>query len=121
MKLELKHLSPYLPYNLNMILKKDEWMEWKVQEIKPLRVLWFNDNQESIGYKPILRPLSDLTKYKNIIFKLQKFNNDTTLLFIDFDYKVISYWEYEFLIENHFDVFGLIEKGLAIDINTLKN
>ncbi len=25
------------------------------------------------------------------------------------------------LLEMHFDIFGLIEKGLAIDINTLKN
>ena len=24
------------------------------------------------------------------------------------------------LLEDHFDVFGLIDKGLAIDINTLK-
>jgi len=28
--------------------------------------------------------------------------------------------QFEKLISWHFDVFGLIEKGLAIDINTLK-
>ena len=28
--------------------------------------------------------------------------------------------ELNYLFENHFDVYGLIEKGLAIDINTLK-
>jgi len=27
--------------------------------------------------------------------------------------------ELDYLFENHFDVFGLIEKGLAININTL--
>lgn len=32
-----------------------------------------------------------------------------------------SYLLMQKLIEWHFDVFGLIEKGLAIDINTLKN
>jgi hypothetical protein len=31
----------------------------------------------------------------------------------------ISYLIYEDLFELHFDVFGLIEKGLAIDINTI--
>jgi hypothetical protein len=30
------------------------------------------------------------------------------------------YWLVQKLIEWHFDIFGLIEKGLAIDINTLK-
>ena len=28
--------------------------------------------------------------------------------------------DYNILLENHFDIFGLIEKGLAIDMNTLK-
>lgn len=29
----------------------------------------------------------------------------------------MSYWDSIFLLENHFDVFGLIEKGLAISIH----
>ena len=29
--------------------------------------------------------------------------------------------DYEKLFEWHFDIFGLIEKGLAIDINTLSD
>lgn len=31
-----------------------------------------------------------------------------------------TYSDMEKLFENHFDVFGLIEKGLAIDLNTIK-
>ena len=31
----------------------------------------------------------------------------------------IPYELHDFLFENHIDVFGLIEKGLAVDINTL--
>lgn len=30
-----------------------------------------------------------------------------------------DYWLVENLLKNHFDVFGLIEKGLAVDINSL--
>ena len=30
-----------------------------------------------------------------------------------------TYWVNEYLSENHFDIFGLIEKGLAIDANTI--
>lgn len=36
------------------------------------------------------------------------------------DGKVMNYVNFNKLISWHFDVFGLIEKGLAIDINTLK-
>ena len=34
-------------------------------------------------------------------------------------YKAVKYGIIERLLEWHFDIFGLIEKGLAIDINTL--
>ncbi|MFT6443497.1 MAG: hypothetical protein ACJASM_003058, partial [Salibacteraceae bacterium] len=33
----------------------------------------------------------------------------------------IYYNEVQFLLENHFDVFGLIDQGLAIDKNTLND
>ena len=41
----------------------------------------------------------------------------------DYDemYKEIHYDIIQELIERHFDIFGLIEKGLAIDINTLED
>ena len=34
--------------------------------------------------------------------------------------ETLPYWIVEKLFENHFDVFGLITLGLAININTLK-
>jgi hypothetical protein len=37
----------------------------------------------------------------------------------DLSETIIEYCVIEFLCQYHFDVFGLIEKGLAIDINTL--
>ena len=59
MKLELKHLAPYLPYELKYFFKGS------VQEIRTLEsgdlgkimLEWFNESK-----KPILRPLSDLTE-----------------------------------------------------------
>ncbi len=67
-------------------------------------------------YMPILRPLSDLTKdhaqncgYTN----LDDFTHD-----IIYKKIVIKYWMD--LLNNHYDVFGLIDAGLAIDMNTLK-
>jgi hypothetical protein len=41
------------------------------------------------------------------------------LPFKDFTSRDYTYNEWIFFFKGHFDVFGLIEKGLAIDINTL--
>lgn len=76
----------------------------------------------------ILRPLSDLTK--EIEHNGEKFVPHTklggrpNLTDYDIDYlskkiNVMSYGLITQLIEWHFDVFGLIEKGEAIDINTI--
>ena len=96
-----------------------------------------NDNTCGKGFrlneiKPILRPLSEF-KYQDII----KVNNYLGLgkwcdyydLFFDawFDdserlQNLVLQMPFElmqFFLKNHFDVFGLIEKGEAIDINTL--
>jgi len=178
MKLELKHLSPYLPYKLNCLCGK------KIEVIQGLRnETYFIDKGSNYSYgyiedcKPILRPLSDLTKEINlkgkefmplkqlfieiiensldyeeikIYTQLEDINDGITrychanAMDIFFNIYVInnkihrilsgaqygggsSYLNYQqiicvnnFLVEWHFDVFGLIEKGLAIDINTLK-
>lgn len=64
MKLELKHLAPYLPYGLK--LTKDYW--GKIGELVPFIKQDFKGLQIELDYaittqcKPILRPLSDLTK-----------------------------------------------------------
>jgi len=137
MKLEIKHLAPYLPYGLKIepyqkvlscgYLTKDE-----------LDISTFEDkNIEDI--KPILRPLSDLTKeiehngerfvpneyfYKNWFIKIRedghfsRDNGDGTCE--GFSYKSAPYDLIEHLFEFHFDVFGLIDSGLAIDLNTIQ-
>ena len=74
---------------------------------------------ELAGIKPILRPLSDLTKEidvngeKHQMWLLVPHGNSINDVF-SWQYKNIKT-----LFEWHFDVFGLIENGLAIDINSL--
>ena len=132
MKLELRHLAPYLPYRL-------KYMDWDY-ELSTLDGLDVNGDafcadSGEIDFqliKPILRPLSDLTK--EIEVNGQKF--------IPIDKLGLSYdWSdnisiYDFypnnnigmediyftvnkLYEWHFDIFNLIENNLAIDINTI--
>lgn len=139
MKLELKHLAPYLPYGLNILY----WNGLAKEYIEILQVLHY-ENRHVLGsekHKPILRPLSDL-------FKLIDWNNNNEPYMIGHKYGIekvkedgVEFYANEYyadydespkcyiditlfdwwLFENHFDVFGLIEKGLAIDINTIEN
>ena len=120
-KLELKHLAPYLPYNLQCVgygmkIRLNAHMLQKV---------------DSLIVKPILKPLSDLinddlrksmdmvghsshidwtTNERESIIK----GRGHQAWMKDIPFAIIQY-----LFENHFDVFGLIPEGLAIDINTL--
>ena len=128
MKLELKHLTPYLPYNVGYTHK---YLDLNVTygELDTKNIIELIN--PSTNHCIILRPLSDLKTSHNIF-------EDKAICFIDesdnggsftiddiyFKYKESSFsdWRnaYLLLLENHFDVFGLIEKGLAIDINTIE-
>lgn len=116
MKLQLKHLAPYLPYRLKypVILDEIRIMEISLGNINNI-IKAVNLQEESIEYKPILRPLRDLTKEE--IIKLGYSGMHTLELAIQYD--DLHYRDVRFFNENHYDYQGLIEKNLAIDINTL--
>ena len=81
-------------------------------------------------FKLLLHPLSDLTKGENAYEEgfdeyrthdLQ--GNKSECLRISNVWHSptgLSYDRVQMLLKQHYDVFGLIEEGLAIDINTLK-
>jgi hypothetical protein len=134
MKLELKHLAPYFPYGLKGYYEKDKttWtLDCELHEadyqMKSLPLFHFIGTGSC---KPILRPLSDLTREDLI----EDLGTETSCLdwttserehwirFYSREHWInnLPYLIYSHLVKNHFDVFGLIPKGLAIDINTLK-
>lgn len=129
MKLELKHLAPYLPYGLNIL----HWNGNAKEYIEILQVLHL-ENRHVLGsdkHKPILRPLSDLTKeiehYGEKFVPIDNFIYKTSVEdFTEFTEQKhnlthgLKYADIQLLLEWHFDIFGLIEKGLAVCINTLK-
>ena len=133
MKLELKHLAGYLPYGLKV--RHSSWNEILTMDC-------CGDNSESLSIldieqyaKPILHPLSDLTKEIEVngenfvpIEIIQKdfywdyVKNNMRDLIKDNDYSLIEYLPYmvvEKLLEWHFDIYNLIENNLAIDKNTI--
>ena len=155
MKLELKHLAPYLPYGVEYFNTHEDFIEQK-------GIINLHSCFDILRYeyiKPILRPLSDLTKeievngeklvpMMKILELVGKPNRRIERCKFDghFIYElgyhygqevhgekntswqisecvsenVVSLKTANILFELHFDVFGLIEQGLAVDINTLK-
>lgn len=140
--LKLEYINPYFPYGLSCLVT-----DQGVSKISKLEGLYsdsscvFHDLVESMqGFdevKPILRPLSDLTeeievngekfvpiywledKYYTMPI-LQDINRFNRLLEEDENWIYqISFILITHLFEWHFDVFGLIEKGLAINSNSL--
>jgi hypothetical protein len=130
-KLELKHILPYIPFKLKA-------QDIRTKEIRIVTLLHFTCDLSTVGHNqliydglllskhlPILSPLSDLTKeiqvngerfvpYKKIkeIYPSDTFSSSSNP----------AQWSLravEKLLEWHFDVYGLIENDLAIDINTL--
>lgn len=137
-KLKLEHLAPYLPYGLRMIFKGKGGREIILSSITNqgkygvvisggTGSMWLN----SCGFKPILRPLSDLIKeiehngwsftFSEVYLgnsKIAKIIGVERSTFDNF-LNDIDYSSIQLLFKYHFDVFGLIDKGLAIDINTI--
>tara|TARA_B100000378_G_scaffold236018_1_gene202683 strand:- start:4540 stop:4968 length:429 start_codon:yes stop_codon:yes gene_type:complete len=141
MELELKHLAPYLPYAVQIETLYRSLGHMGGFNHKELDVFTLNFF-EIEDIKPILRPLSDLTKkieHNGEMFIPLDYlvSEDEDDYFVDTDFEsyikarlgnsdyekhMIKYLPYGLinkLLEWHFDVFGLIEKGLAIDKNTL--
>lgn len=133
-KLELKHLAPYLPYGLKceILNYQSDYVGEKYGVISGYYYLagephYIFKTKSEAGkdaslIKPILRPLSDITKEIEV-------NGEK---FIPMDIHKLypgevtglnpAAWSYRVLIklfEWHFDVFGLIDKGLAINLNSL--
>ena len=80
------------------------------------------------GIKPYLFPLSSMTKeqlfeVQEILGKNEIEIDDGFLRIVDSDRNVITYLEIlavlEWFYKNHFDINGLISKGLAIDATGL--
>jgi len=140
-KLTLEHLAPYLPYGLKVLYQTKSTLP---SSIHVMNYLNLNDNiglldcpltdWTNLDYvKPILRPLSDLLKedsenYELMLSLCDILNSSTCEHFIkaiqEKTYYGIDLRLYDeickFMDGNHFDWrFGLIDKGIAIDINSL--
>ena len=143
--LELKHIVPYLLYKIDILIKRLKYPVSEYIEKLSLSNIGVIENK-LYNVKLVLRPLSDLTKEIEIdgekfvpidkildthsfisdihISKFRKFKIIQEQIHIlkdikELGYKYCDYWFLQYLFEWHFDISGLIEQGLAVDINTI--
>ena len=129
MKVELKHLSPYLPYGLKYQLYGNfptkEGVENIIQDIKVIDLTNIQRVLDWETCKPILKSLSDYTDIFGLPMVELGCDLGDQAIIEEFANKKISlaslpYSAYEVLVRNKVDIFDLIPQNLAIDLNTLK-
>ena len=129
MKLEIKYLASYLPYGLNIKDVKHgsvfEALHFITTPNQDFSLFKGNFDQliNDKYLKPVLFPLSSLTKEitingknfmpKKLILDSAKFHSEVPICVIDNDYRLWNVFEYEILLSLKFDIYNLIEKGLA--------
>jgi hypothetical protein len=143
MELELKHIAPYFRYGLKMTFREGgristlQAMYNYTHETHPIRLVLDGMDSEHIWmFKPILKPLSEFNpltietddKIKEFVGRrywcdayddfLYVYANDMANL----DTRLLQapYPIFNYLLSQHYDVFGLIPKRLAISVNDLK-
>jgi hypothetical protein len=129
MKLELKHIVPYLPYELEFNDPETVVLGVMVAIVTGMPGLIFYEDKDTIEYydlsaiKPLLIPMSELTKEE---LRAQGFHSHIDFLthekrspigeMGEYGWKDGAPWEMvTYLFSKHFDVFGLIDAGLAIN------
>lgn len=143
----LKELAPYLPYGLKGDLVNLDYFDsqincelyrietGKTKENSKYEVIVIVGDCESDikDFTPYLRPLSDLTKdievngkrfvpiecFENMYYTLDYRNQCIELMKDPRWLNQCDYMLVQHLIEWHFDVFGLIDQGLAVNINDI--
>jgi hypothetical protein len=148
MELTIKELAPYLPYGLKGIAQ-DGSNDGAIETIIGWQGSEITTNFDCIemdSFKPLLRPLSDLTKPithngETFVpmewFEIGDDNNDSLEYdhgniklirsleslakngFVN-DVKYLPFGVIEKLLEWHFDIFSFLSNNLAIDLNTIQ-
>lgn len=118
-ELKLKYIIPYMIYKLNVLVDGIICEVEGVDIYNSNTIIAERVNYKLLDIKPILYPLSDYTKFEEILDEMTEYEismiNDNPDLVKRLPYDVI-----EKMLKNHIDIFGLIYSDLAINANTLK-
>ena len=124
MKLEIKHLAPYLPHNLKFGNEFIYDCDFVLGGLTKEFIISIDDRKLAINvtnYKPLLRQLSD---YADINSDAMNSLNCDMSEQINLNEFAIGYTclgslyqsTYDLCLKNHIDIFGLIDQDLALPL-----
>ena len=129
MKLEIKHLAPYLPYGLKAKFQSKNKKTCRKYVIGTISVMYSDCsiccydtvNATPDNFKPILRPLSDYADINSDAMNSLNCDMSEQINLNEFAIGYIclgSLYQstYDLCLKNHIDVFGLIDQGLALPL-----
>lgn len=111
-KLELKHFCAYLPYNLNCKLLCGDGVFNSIIQLTLSGLYEYGISRLT----PLLRPLSELNT------EIQHFRSQAIIQHVidyPYDYNELQYItkkEFDYLASKHYDLFGLLHRGLAVPL-----
>ena len=127
----LKDLCARLPYGVKVQHQRQDYLE-EIQTIEQITRKYGEIETESVlgfvdDFKPYLRPMSSMTEEDNL--SLSKYVGCSIrakygeIYFPNIEDNTLGNWEkvFKWLLKNHFDYQGLIEKGLAIEVTKENN
>lgn len=124
MKLEIKHLDPYLPHNLKFGNEFIYGCDFVLGGLTKEFIISIDDRKLAINvtnYKPLLRPLFDYADIDSDALCDLNCDLSDQIQISEFASKrislsAVSVGAFEILVSNHVDVFGLIDEGLALPL-----
>jgi hypothetical protein len=129
MKLEIKHLAPYLPYGLKAKFQAKNKKTCRKYVIGTISVMYSDCsiccydtvNATPDNFKPILRSLSDYADINSDAMNSLNCDMSDQIQISELASKRISLSDisvgcFDILVSNHVDVFGLIDEGLALPL-----
>lgn len=129
-KIELEHLSIYLPYDLLLFKKGLRPDSILFTDKDTVTVMSFVSMMSCIKWNyftPMLLPMDSLTKTTlreagfttHIDFLTEEYQQGNSILSKADRIKKAPFGMIMFLVKNHYDIFELIPQGLAIDKRTI--
>ena len=124
-KLELKHLAPYFPYGLKAFFKQKNDKKCRKMVVGTIGAI-YSDELSIVCYDTVNSTpdkffilLHPLTEYKILNLDILDEIEIEDLIKGSLHYSSLRFSLINRLFEEHFDVFGLIEKKLAIPKNSV--
>ena len=124
----MKHLIPYLPYKVKALVYGEVCEIEGIDLYRPNTVIVERVNYAFTDIQLLLRPLPELQDDR---FEMEAVRKDAVNMLYEASLlpggclscltKNIMYCDITKLLEWHFDIFGLIKLGLAVDINKISD